>query len=136
MPRDVTTTSLSGNVRAFVLSKNCIARFAIFNKIQPRLKYPTHDALPQTTFFHVFLRISNIYVGDKIHFFQFDKLCTLEEFPHAVHDEHQRQLNIKTDKVHCFEVGRKATPALNEDEKAVEHNDKPRSKWIGPVPER
>lgn len=77
-----------------------------------------------------------MHIRLEIHLVQAHKLGPLEELPAEVHDQHDRQFNVETDKAHAVKLGAEAAPSLDEDEKRVEHDRNPRAERISPVLER
>ena len=60
-----------------------------------------------------FFRIYRIRVSLEIHLTHLDKSRTLQNLPSNKHDQHDRQLNVKTHKIHTTEFWAEATPALH-----------------------
>lgn len=79
------------------------------------------------------LLLNRIHIGLEIHLIQFDNLCLLDELPHHIHDEHDRQLDVEADKADAVECGTEAAPSLHENEEAVEDDADPRAVGVRPV---
>lgn len=77
-----------------------------------------------------------MHIRLEVHLVQVHKLGPLEEFPAEVHDQHDGQFNVETDKADAVEFGAEAAPSLDKHEKRVEHDRNPRAERISPVLER
>ena len=99
------------------------------------LEYPDKCALQPclpANFLHLLL-VRNVYICYKVHLVQLHRFRSLNQLPTQIHDQHDRQLDVKADEANTVECRAETTPTLDKYQHTVEDNAEVRANRICPV---